>query len=348
MSKVNDWLEAIPSNNTRKSYKNGLKKFEKFYKKPIENLIESDNAGKTIERFFVWLKEQGYTQNTCRNLVNSPIQFLKYHGTEVKYRKSLGMFRTIPTTRDHRLSISEVQSMARVSDLREQILLETLLLGLRVSDVAVLKWRMFDVSGEAPIPIEILTQKEQVVARTFISKEFKELLSKYLKTLDKSNPYFFQTTRKSKHLSAKRINAIFKELANRAGIKTHGLFRWHIGRKLFLRTCAELGVNRWNAMMLCGKSVSTDIATYVNGSQLKGDFIKIHKTLSLNPSLNNEKSENLKSAILSLEKENKDLKTRISVLQERFESLEFTVPDLQERVLWLENKAKKREKVVQT
>jgi len=29
MSKVKDWLVAIPSPNTRKSYRNGIEKFEK-------------------------------------------------------------------------------------------------------------------------------------------------------------------------------------------------------------------------------------------------------------------------------------------------------------------------------
>jgi integrase len=180
------------------------------------------------------------------------------------------------------LTIAEVQEMAKVADLREQVLLEVFLLGLRIGDVSRLEWKTFDVSGPSPNPIQLLTRKEQVEARTYISEEFNGLLEKYLETIDKSNPYLFQSSRKG-YLSEKRINAIFKELGERAGIKSHGLFRWHIGRKLVLRTCAELGVNQWNAKMLVGKSVSKDIATYINGVQLKQDFIKVNKVLRLFP-----------------------------------------------------------------
>jgi site-specific recombinase XerD len=36
------------------------------------------------------------------------------------------------------------------------------------------------------------------------------------------------SNRKMANLSAKRLNQILKDLAERAGIKTHRLFRWHI------------------------------------------------------------------------------------------------------------------------
>ena len=71
--------------------------------------------------------------------MNSVIQFLKFHGTEVKYRKALQIYKTVPTTKNHRTTISEIQAMAKVSDLREQVLLEVYLLGLRIGDVALLE-----------------------------------------------------------------------------------------------------------------------------------------------------------------------------------------------------------------
>jgi hypothetical protein len=39
MGKVEDWLSAVPSRNTRKSYKAGIRKFEEFCQQGIETLI---------------------------------------------------------------------------------------------------------------------------------------------------------------------------------------------------------------------------------------------------------------------------------------------------------------------
>ena len=282
MKLVEEWLSGIPSKYTRKSYMSGIKKFEnEYYHKPIETLIKSPDAGREIERFYCWLRER-HGQNTCRNVTNSVIQFLKYHGTEVKYRRALQIYKTVPTTRDHRATISEIQSMANVSDLREQHFLEGYLMGFRIGDVALLEWRKFDQKGEPPIPVDINTKKEQVVARAFINEEFKKRLDKYRPLLDKSNPYLFQSKRK-RHLSSKQMNNILKSLVERAGISNNGLFRWHTGRKLFLRTCAELGISSWSAKLMCGKSIPASDDTYVHDAELKGDFLKISKVLRLFP-----------------------------------------------------------------
>lgn len=283
MGKLEEWLSTIPSKSTRKNYVNGVKKFEIFYQKPIEDLIGSSEAGTTIERYYAWLKDKGHPQNTRRNLCNVAIQFLKFFKTSVDYNKHLGIYRTVITTKDHLVTISEVQELAKVADLREQILLECYLLGLRIGDVSTLEWKTFDVQGEAPIPIMIHCGKEETTASTFISEEFKTLLDKYLPQLDKANPYLFQSKR-SGHLTSKQVDKILKSLVKRAGIKNGTqLFRWHCGRKLVLRTSAELGLNQWSAKMLVGKSVSPDIATYISGVLLKNDFQKLSGVLKLFP-----------------------------------------------------------------
>jgi len=330
MVKVEDWLSGIPSIYTRKSYMSGIKKFEnEFYHKPIETLIKSPEAGKVVEQFYCWIREK-HGQNTARNVVNSVIQFLKFHGTEVKYRKALQIYKTVPTTRDHRASISEIQAMAKVSDLREQILLEVYLLGLRIGDVALLEWRTFDVQGDTPIPIEINTKKEQVVARTFISEEFKQLLDKYLQTIDRNNKFLFQSARRE-HLSTKQIANILNSLQKRAGIVNHGLNRWHCGRKLFLRTCAELGISSWSAKLMCGKAIPASDDTYVHDAELKNDFTKISEVLRLFLKVipqTIDQIKDLENALRQVENENMGLKTRIDLLQKDFQRLDETVKQL--------------------
>jgi hypothetical protein len=116
--------------------------------------LSDEEAGHVIDKFYVWLKEQGHPQNTCRNVVNCPIQYMKFYGKNPKYNKHIGIFKTVMSVRDHMTTIEEVQSMASVADLREQILLEVYLLGLRIRDVSTLEWRTFDRPNEqAPTPI---------------------------------------------------------------------------------------------------------------------------------------------------------------------------------------------------
>jgi site-specific recombinase XerD len=281
MGKMEDFLSTIQSPQTRKSYTNGIRKFEEFLKRPIEKVLGSADAGKSVEKFFVWLKSNSYTQNSARNMTNGPIQFLKYFDTQVKYRKSLGIYKTEITTRDHLLTAAEVQEMASVADLKGQIILELLLLGLRVGDVCRLEWKWFDVSDrDAPVPLEIMTHKERIMAHTFVSQEFKDLLAKFLPSLDKSCKYLLQSSRKD-HLDEDSLNAILKDLAVKARINLRGLLHWHCGRKLFMRTCAESGINSWNAKMMCGKAVEKSIETYINNVQLKEDFKKVSDILRL-------------------------------------------------------------------
>jgi integrase len=282
MTKVKDWLEGIPSKNTRKSYRNGTRKFEEYYGKGIETLIGSEDAGKVVEKFFVWLKEKGYTQNSARNLVNPPIQFLKFFNTPVKYRKSLGMYKTVPTTRDHLLNAEEAREMYKVADLSEKVMVKTWLLGLRISDASRLEWKQFEVTNPSnePIEIEVYTRKEDVVAHIFLDSEFQELLTKHIGNLDKNNIYLFQSE-KGDRVSEKQLLRRLQSLQKRAHVKAKGRFGWHIGRKLFLRTCAELGVNQWNAKLMCGKAVSKDIMTYINGVSLKTDAKRVARVLRM-------------------------------------------------------------------
>lgn len=84
-------------------------------------------------------------------------------------------------------------------------------------------------------------------------------------------------------MGAKRIDIIFKQLFERAGLSTNKILRWHTFRKLVLRTAVELGINTWSAKMLVGKSVPVDMSTYIKGTNLKNDFIKLSSVLKLKP-----------------------------------------------------------------
>jgi integrase len=243
MRQLEDFLETIQSKHTRKNYVNGIKKFEDYYGDSITKLIKNPEATKTVEKFYVALKQK-HPQNTCRNVTNAVIQFLKYFGTDVRPRKALGIYRTEVSTDDHKLTIDELQRMATVADLKEQVTLEVLLLGLRIGDSITLKTSDLDkLEQETPIELKLRATKEGTVYETFISQEFKELLQLYLPTV--KGKWLFQGIRKDSHAKDETLNLTLKNLASRAGIQLHGRLHWHCGRKLVMRTGAELGISPW-------------------------------------------------------------------------------------------------------
>lgn len=289
MGRINDWLEGIPSAGTRKSYKNGIVRFEKWYQKPVESLLEMsrEETGKVIERFYVAMKNSEVPQNTARITTNAVIQFLKFNGIEPRYRKALGIYKTVIAKNQLLLTIDAVQKMGEVADLKEQVILEVFLLGLRIGDVARLEWKDF-LEDE----FQLLTAKEEEAAWIFISPEFRELLNKYIPQLDKENKYLLQSSH-GEHLTSKQLDNNLKTLAKRASVGQDGKsVHWHLGRKLVLRTGAELGLNQWSAKMLVGKAVSADIATYIQGTNLKNDAAKLQNVLKLKkPATNGTRSD---------------------------------------------------------
>ena len=301
MTKVDDWLEVIPSKHTRKNYVNGIKRFEEWYGKSITTLIKSPEATKTIEKFFVYLK-QNHPQNTARNVTNAAIQFLKYFDTDVRPRRALGIYKTEKTTKRHRLTLSEVQRMAEVSSLKEQVVLETLLLGWRIGDVIRLKKADFDVlEQEAPIPLKIRASKEGTLYESFISQEFKDLLELYMPTI--KGKWLFPGSELGGHTKDKTLNRLLQKLAKRANIRLHGSLTWHCGRKLVYSTGAALGIPADLRKKLIGKSVHHSDDTYLE-VELKEQFLKIHEVLRLKPPTSeaNGKISDIEETINHLEK----------------------------------------------
>ncbi len=279
------------------------------------------------------MKDRGSPQNTCRNMTNAPIQFLKYFGTPVKYRKNLGIYNTTLTTRDHMLTVDEVRQMWQIASLEEKVMIKTWMLGLRIGDASRIQWQQFNFKAtEEPQEVLINTRKESVIAHVFVDAEFQKLLEKYIPTLDKSNKYLLQSE-KGGNVKEKQLLRRLQSLQKRAMIDSNGqVFGWHIGRKLFLRTCAELGITSWNAQMMVGKSVDKSIATYINGVQLKNDAMKVHNVLKMEIPNDNGNVVRLKETVNALEKENMVFKTRIDLLQKNSQNQEEEIEKMKKSI----------------
>lgn len=328
---MTEFLKSRLSKNTRKSYRNAIKSFEKWYGKPIKNLLKENDPSKTIENYYIQLRENS-PQNTCRCKTNPIIQYLKYNNVQLNIRKSLGIFRTEITARDHILTIDQARALYKIASLEDKILVKAWLLGLRISDASRLKWSDFDIQPQnEPIEILIHTKKKGIIAHCFIDQEFQNLLNKYIPTLDQSNEFLFQSARQER-LSEKQLLRRLQNLAKKTGIKPRGRFGWHIARKLFLRTGTELGINQWSLKMMVGKAVDKSIATYINGVNLTKDAIKISNVLRMEKPESNQKNENLLEAIIFLEKENKVLRTRLDVLQKTTNENRNLITDLAKKL----------------
>lgn len=282
MGKLEEWLEVVPSKNTKKSYIYGVSVFETWYRDSITKLIKSPEATRTIERFYVYMKER-HPQNTCRNITNSAIQFLKFHGTEVKPRKSLGIYKTERSIGKHIVAMSEVQQMTAVANLKEQVMLGIWILGFRIGDTVGLKKSDFEnrLEQEPPISLKLRARKEGTVYDTFISEELRDLLKQFLPTLE--SEWIFPGVRKGSHVKDETLNKRLRNLAERAGVKLNGRLTWHTARSLVMREGAQLGLNTWNIKRMVGKSIPYSDDTYLVGLKLREDFVKLSKVMRLKP-----------------------------------------------------------------
>jgi len=209
----------------------------------------------------------------------------------------LDVYGSTITTRDHILQVSEAQEMYSIGSLEEKVMVKTWLLGLRIGDVCRLEWKQFDITpSENLVEILVNTRKEGIVAHCFIDPEFQGLLAKHIPNLDQDNKYLFQSERQG-HLSEKQLLRKLQSLQRRSHVKAKGSFGWHLGRKLFLRVCAENGVVSWNARLMSGKAVDKSIATYINGVSLRKDAAKVFNVLRMEPIRSNGRVNTLTEAM---------------------------------------------------
>jgi len=175
--------------------------------------------------------------------------------------------------------------MFKVADnLRDKLIVSMgLTLAWRIGDFARIKrGDLPNLDQETPIPFEILSEKEDVVAKSFLSDEAVELLKEYLPTLPESNLYLFPSNGKG-HLDHTTFNRIVRELAAKAKIKIpkRKRIRFHCFRKRFLSEAANLRIDVNIAKILVGKAVEPAMLAYLSEINLKEAFIRISERLRL-------------------------------------------------------------------
>lgn len=292
-----DYVREARSRNTWKEYKYGINKFVEWFGKDAntilamrhEDVVSGEPRRKKrflreIEKFHASLLKEGYAINTARTLCLGIQQLFRYYEMQVTLPTGSKVARTVISTKDFPLQSEHVKSMFKVADLRGRVILSMGKdLGWRIGDFSKLhKDQLPDLELEAPIPFELITEKEDVLAKSFLSQETVDLLKTYLPTLREDNPYIFPSNR-AKHLDGEQINRVLKRLASRALIRIpkSRRLRFHCFRKLFLSTCANMGVDVNIAKILVGKQVEKDMLTYLPTVDLKKAFLSVQTILGI-------------------------------------------------------------------
>ena len=350
---VTDFLDSVSNRHTKKEYRYGIKKFCDWFEKlpeeileirkddltprPNENIIEAKHRAKRfereIEKFHTHIIEQKYSINTARTSTLGIRQLFRYYEMPIRFRTGSRVTKTVKTSKSFPLRIEHVRAMFNVADLRERVLLSLATdLGLRISDFRnIERTDLPDLTQDTPIPFEVMTGKEDIIAYGFLSSETVELLKVYFRTIDdRENPYLFPSNGK-KPISDDRINSWLKKLAKKSGINTNGKsLTIHCFRKMFLSASIDSGIGLTAGKKMCGKSIPQSDDTYLTTVKLREKFIQLKKILTIRPTPQSDTKEQItqfEAAIVQLQKENLTRKTAADVMTKRVTELENALQD---------------------
>jgi site-specific recombinase XerD len=326
---VKEFLDSVSNSNTKKGYRHGLKKFCEWFGKSAEeilelrkddltqradeNIIEYRNRAarfeKEIEKFHSELIVQGYSINSARNMTNGIRQLFRFYRMGIRFRTGSKVSKTVKTTKNFPLIIDHVRAMFDVADLRERVVLSMATdLGLRIGDFIRIKKNDLPIlTQEVPIAFEVMTDKEDVVASGFLSKETVDLLKVYLPTLEnaKGNVYLFPSNGK-RHISDEWINRLLQKLAKKARLNLNGKnLTFHCFRKMFLSAVIDSGIGLTAGKKLCGKAVAQSDDTYFTTVNLREKFLQLKRFLTIKkqPKMDTNRIDSLQGVVSSLQEE---------------------------------------------
>ena len=329
-----DYIKEAKSKNTYKSYRVSLRLFEEYYGKSCDEVLkerrEDVSSGdfernrrfaREIEKFHSWMIKQGYTINSARANTIGIRQLFKFYGMPVVLEPQTSVTQTVITTKDFVPTIDQYKDAFNVADLRTRVLISMGLdLGWRVGDVRKLrKDQMPDLNRETPIPFDLITEKENVISKSFLSAETVELLKTYIPTLKEANPYLFPSNGKG-YLKGQAVNEAVRQAFKKAKIKIPKgkRLRFHAFRKRFLSTCANLKIDVNIAKILVGKSVEKSMLTYLSEVEHKNAFIEVKEKLSLTSGRVKTEMEAKDVEIARLSKQVSELRLVVKSLTEIF------------------------------
>ena len=291
-----DYVKEAKSKATFKNYTQGLKKFIAWYEKDGNTILEErfedlksteqvrrKRFNREIEKFHRHLKNIGHPQNTAVAYTEGIRQLFRFFDMDIKNLPS-EVTRKTTTVKDYVPSVSEYRDMFNSGNILDRTVISMALdLAWRIGDfVKIRKDMLPNLEQETPIPFGLITEKEEVISKSFLSSQTVQLLKTYLKTTKKDNPYLFPNGNGS-HYDPEAIGKRLKVLAKKTmlHIPKGKRLRFHCFRKRFLSECANLKIDINTAKILVGKSVSKDMLTYLSEVEHKKAFEEVHNRLRL-------------------------------------------------------------------
>jgi integrase len=336
--KASDFLDFVKdskSKGTFKEYKSGLAKFVEWYGKSLDEILAerkqdlaSEDATqrkrfvREIEKFHKWLltpqqDRDKYSINSARTSTLGILQFFRFFEMPITIEKGSSVSQTVETTSDFVPTIQQYRGMFNCADLRGRTILSMALdLGWRISDfLEIKKSDIPDLNQETPVPFDRITEKEKVIAKSFLSAETVELLKTYVPTLKAENSYLFQSNSHN-HLDPESVGDVLKSLAKKANvtIPKGKRLRFHAFRKRFLSTCADLKIDVNTAKLLVGKDIESSMLTYLSEVNHKKAFLEIKTVLNLTNGRMKSTVDAKDAEIEKLKKQNEDLQRQMNIL----------------------------------
>ena len=344
-----NYVKDTKSENTYKEYKKGIEKFCEWYgKTPNEvlevrrqdwtsgDLVQKKRFVRELEKFHKWLLQpihtikgkpnQAYSINSARTYCLGIQQLFRFYEMSMTIPTGSEISRTVVSTKDYVPTPQQYREMYKLaSDLRSKLIISMGKdLAWRIGDFAKIRKDMLpDLERDAPILFELITEKEDVIAKSFLSQETVDLLKEYLPTVkDNPNPYVFPSNKES-YFDPESINRILKDLATKAKIKIpeRKRLRFHAFRKRFLSECANLHIDVNTAKVLVGKHVEKDMLTYLSEVEHREAFIRVHQRLRLT-----------ETPMRRTRKDTTELEKRLELLETKLSIIGNLAPDLMKRV----------------
>jgi len=304
-----DYVKESKSKSTYKEYKGGIEKFSEWFgKTPNEilelrrqdwvsgDLVRKKRFIRELEKFHKWLLQpihtiknkpnQKYSINSARTYCLGIQQLFRFYEMPMTIPTDSDVSKTVISTKDFVPTPQQYREMYNVAgDLRSKLIISAGKdLAWRIGDFAKIEKDMLpDLDQDAPVAFDLITEKEDVLAKSFLSQETVDLLKEYLPTVkDNRNLYLFPSNGEG-HFDTESINRILKDLAEKAKVKIpkRKRLRFHAFRKRFLSECANLHIDVNTAKVLVGKQVEKDMLTYLSEVEHREAFIKVHERLRL-------------------------------------------------------------------